>query len=601
MNGGLIVLDPAHGGQAVVGGSAPGLGAGAWSRTLDKHRLLELGQAIRSMLSAGGRPVRLTREADENPSIEQRAGLSAELGARAFVSLELGRDPADRAHGVEAWIHADASPASHRLARELVEAASPLIGAGRGVLRRDLPLLHPARHRQGTAACTLVLGYSTSAQDDRRLELSRRNGRLGAALAQAIARQTDLASPSPSAWGQETRIDIQHQVPLVPQLTGMSCWAAAAAMLVGWRDCVHTVPDEVARGAGRWESYRIGLLPSDVPTLARHWRLHTIEQPLNSPLALAEALEMYGPLWVGEASPGLHSVVVVGLRGDGGLDSTQVLINDPWPLARGERYQLSFRRFVENIGRAAGMIGGSSQVLRTGGRSLAAGEPPSEPDRGSTPEPALGGGGAAYGSPVALFHRLPTGEASAPASPPLAPPPQGALLRWTQAGQPRVGIRLGPSRILTAAAGLPSETSQLRIAGAQVRAVHIASTAPSLAVIEVEPGQGSEAASLAAPGQRPVHDLQLADGAGVRPATVRTLYTHLMVLESELADPAVPGSALRDPARPGGPVVGVVIPDELGVEGRFSPYLAHRLTPELIRWALGEAPAGAAVDGLHGH
>src|SRR5215472_2447680 len=84
--------------------------------------------------------------------------------------------------------------------------------------------------------------------------------------------------PSSVAWSEREEFDIWHEVPLVPQLTGMSCWAAAAAMIVGWRDCVDIDPTEVAHGVGRWEAYRDGLEPEDVDALARAFQLH-IEDP----------------------------------------------------------------------------------------------------------------------------------------------------------------------------------------------------------------------------------------------------------------------------------------------------------------------------------
>src|SRR5262249_58647305 len=76
----------------------------------------------------------------------------------------------------------------------------------------------------------------------------------------------------------EESFDIWHEVPLVQQTTGMSCWAAAAAMLVGWRDCIDIDPDEVARGTGRGGAYRDGLVPEDVRAVSEAWGL-IVEPP----------------------------------------------------------------------------------------------------------------------------------------------------------------------------------------------------------------------------------------------------------------------------------------------------------------------------------
>jgi len=74
-------------------------------------------------------------------------------------------------------------------------------------------------------------------------------------------------------------------------------------------------------------------------------------------------LDRCGPIWVGEASPGLHVVVVAGMHGDGTPDGTFVRIADPWPIGRGERYSLSFQEFCGNLRAAATLAGGRPQIL----------------------------------------------------------------------------------------------------------------------------------------------------------------------------------------------------------------------------------------------
>lgn len=99
------------------------------------------------------------------------------------------------------------------------------------------------------------------------------------------------------------RFDVWNEVPLVPQTTGMSCWAAAAAMIIGWRDKLSVAPPEVARGAGTWQSYAGGLHPGDVQSLARAWGLTEERRATWTPEALRRILERHGPVWLGEASP----------------------------------------------------------------------------------------------------------------------------------------------------------------------------------------------------------------------------------------------------------------------------------------------------------
>ena len=163
--------------------------------------------------------------------------------------------------------------------------------------------------------------------------------------------------------------DVWNEVPLVAQTTGMSCWAAAAAMLIGWRERLVVDPDEVARGAGRWSEFKNGLHPEDVAAFADRWGLvaehHDDVWEVDR---FRQLLETFGPLWVGEASPGLHAIVVTGLHGDGTPEGTHVRVNDPWPVGAGERYTIAFRQLRVNFDAASRLTGDRAHVLHSGGR-----------------------------------------------------------------------------------------------------------------------------------------------------------------------------------------------------------------------------------------
>ena len=172
-------------------------------------------------------------------------------------------------------------------------------------------------------------------------------------------------------------------VPLVNQLTNMSCWAASAAMIVGWRDRVSINPSEIARGAGEWAAYANGLSPSDIPTLAEAWGL-TVEPPQCYTIdGLRYLLADNGPLWVAAAVPGLHAIVVTGLYSDGDPENTFVRINDPWDRETGtpgnpgpylnshdsgSQYVLSLQQFVEEYETPASYPDMNAQVLHCNGR-----------------------------------------------------------------------------------------------------------------------------------------------------------------------------------------------------------------------------------------
>ncbi|MGE5049636.1 MAG: papain-like cysteine protease family protein, partial [Deltaproteobacteria bacterium] len=162
--------------------------------------------------------------------------------------------------------------------------------------------------------------------------------------------------------------DVFHHVPLVPQLTGMSCWAAGAAMIIGWRDCIDVDAEELARGSGRWEEYREGLRPHDVEELARAWGLSSAPALPLTVQRLRELLEQRGPLWVGEASPDLHVIVVAGAHGDGTPEGTWVKVLDPWPVGRGERYTVPFRQFAAGLAAASRLAGAPANILFSAAR-----------------------------------------------------------------------------------------------------------------------------------------------------------------------------------------------------------------------------------------
>ena len=150
-------------------------------------------------------------------------------------------------------------------------------------------------------------------------------------------------------------IDIFHSVELVPQQTSMSCWAAAAAMVVGWKWSVCINPEEIASEIGFWDQYDSGLTFDNSEDFFQHWDL-TI-QPLQTftVQGFAGILEN-GPIWVvTSGGMGGHAVVASAMRGDGTPDGTMLTIYDPWERGmesfrtsnRGAIYQQTYTEFVE--------------------------------------------------------------------------------------------------------------------------------------------------------------------------------------------------------------------------------------------------------------
>ena len=172
--------------------------------------------------------------------------------------------------------------------------------------------------------------------------------------------------------------------PLVPQVTGMSCWAASAAMVVAWRDHLSVDPLAIAAGSGEWAAYFNGLNPADIPTLAQAWNLQQEPPQCYSVDGIVGLIQNKGPLWVCAVVPGLHAIVVTGIYGDGSVDGTFIRINDPWgrdpgtpgnPGAydnapgRASQYVLTLTQFMQEYEGAADVNGVNIQILHADGRT----------------------------------------------------------------------------------------------------------------------------------------------------------------------------------------------------------------------------------------
>src|SRR5262249_5390804 len=313
----LVVLDPGHGGRKPNGNSTPE-GVQGPNGMKEKDVTLDIARRTRNALERRGVWVLLTREQDDNPSLFERSFVSREEEARAFISIHLdARGYGER--GLEVWVHEQASDASQLLAEAVQRVLGKVVGSGAPTpLAGRLAVLAPAFQPPGCAACLVELGNLADPDEEAQLGSNAKLDAIAEALARGIleALRNGEAPEDPGRFvmrSVEEHFDVWHEVPLVHQITGMSCWAAAAAMVVGWRDCIDIDPDEVAQGSGGWEAYRDGLVPEDVKALSEAWGL-IMEPPKRYTVqSLRELLERNGPLWVGEASPGLHVVVITGM------------------------------------------------------------------------------------------------------------------------------------------------------------------------------------------------------------------------------------------------------------------------------------------------
>lgn len=151
-------------------------------------------------------------------------------------------------------------------------------------------------------------------------------------------------------------------VPYLPQTSTKSCWAASAAMVVGWRDQVSIADSEIARMVPVIDAYRKGLWPRERRQLADAWNL-VAEPPASYTVeAWGQMLQDHGPLYIDmtwDASGGGHARVLVGMESDGNPDGsgTTMYMHDPWPDTPG-RIKLPFGDFLALYENRTGNSGG---------------------------------------------------------------------------------------------------------------------------------------------------------------------------------------------------------------------------------------------------
>jgi hypothetical protein len=143
-------------------------------------------------------------------------------------------------------------------------------------------------------------------------------------------------------------IDITHPVRLFPQPTNMTCWSAAATMIVG---NMSIGPGSANLGTGG------GLVPSpeNVQRFAQGlgWRMY---YPQTWTVGGLAGLLRRKPVWAvgGGSSPTgnwLHAIVLSALWSDGAEDAsaTMIRIHDPWPPNVGQVYGRFYRGTVDGF------------------------------------------------------------------------------------------------------------------------------------------------------------------------------------------------------------------------------------------------------------
>jgi peptidoglycan hydrolase-like protein with peptidoglycan-binding domain len=173
------------------------------------------------------------------------------------------------------------------------------------------------------------------------------------------------------ALGTEAYPPILHNVPLIAQPTGTTCWATSTAMMIN-----STVPAVISRTPAEMIASDGGLknwseTDQALPRGQAYGRIHGLR--CNAPQSymvsamvgmLRRGPLMWDMLWdtVGYLTPDAafpgeylgssgHMIVVIGVRGDGNPDGsgTTLRVNDPWPPNQGATYSVGYAKWMREV------------------------------------------------------------------------------------------------------------------------------------------------------------------------------------------------------------------------------------------------------------
>ena len=183
----VVVLDPGHGGAR--GSRNRG---SSWNRAegpnglLEKNVVYDLAQRVAARLRDRVR-VELTRGADANPSLAERAEVARRLDAAFFLSLHLNGSPDAGADGTDVYVAHDAGGAARAFADAVWNSLRAATGTTRGgVGVRDFGTIVTARHSPRTASCLAEIAYLTHPRQARAFTEEIYRDQIADALADAI-------------------------------------------------------------------------------------------------------------------------------------------------------------------------------------------------------------------------------------------------------------------------------------------------------------------------------------------------------------------------------------------------------------------------------
>ncbi len=214
-----VLIDAGHGGHSAAGKSSP-FGVRGAGGTLEKDVTLSLARAVAGHFGEGAL---LTRDRDENLSLEDRARLAKERGARVFVSLHVNSGAVGE-RGPGTFVHARAGAPSRLLAECIQTRLERHAGAtATGAIRRaPLAVLEPNRLPPDAAACLVEVDFLSDLSFEQRLRDAASVDALGREI--ALALREHLAGESGHAHGPATVMGLGTGPALGEGLAPVALW-----------------------------------------------------------------------------------------------------------------------------------------------------------------------------------------------------------------------------------------------------------------------------------------------------------------------------------------------------------------------------------------
>ena len=181
-----IFIDPGHGGESI---------GAVYKGRHEQDDVLRLSLAARDILIKNENvEVMLSREGNENPSLEERARMANEWGADYFCSVHRNAFLPNKAKGVEAWCYSAVKKGgeTYSLAENIVDGICKAVGFNNRGVKLGAPSYDDFAVNRLTkmSSCLLEAGFIDSDEDNNIFDS--RFDKLSSSLAEGLLRAVGI-------------------------------------------------------------------------------------------------------------------------------------------------------------------------------------------------------------------------------------------------------------------------------------------------------------------------------------------------------------------------------------------------------------------------